>query len=376
MGKVFGLEILQAFHGDCLLLHHGTDDGVDVMVVDGGPTKTYKKHLRPRLLELRDSRVGDQTFNIEVMVSHADGDHIQGIIELAEEIEERFDDGDEPLLDIFDLWHNSFDDVFGNAASKIAAALSQPNSFGTAVAASHHGGAFAASIKEGRTLRRIANRMGWSVNQPLGVIRNDMDAVAYGDGLTLTVVGPLAHRYEALHEKWDKEVKKHGWSSGDAAAASRRFDTSVTNLSSIVCMAEMGGKSILLTGDARGDDIVEGLESLGYLDPGGSMTVDVLKVPHHGSDRNVSTEFFRRVKAKNYVISGDGSHHNPDETTLDMIVRARGHKARYTVHMTNRTGKFNLGDSIGSWLSRRPSNAKWKASFGPTIIDLVGSVDD
>ena len=88
-------------------------------------------------------------------------------------------------------------------------------------------------------------------------------------------------------------------------------DKSVPNLSSIVVLAELGGKSMLLTGDARGDKILEGMELAGLLEEGGNKHVDLLKVPHHGSDNNMETIFFKRVPADHYVFSGDGEHGNP-----------------------------------------------------------------
>ena len=63
-------------------------------------------------------------------------------------------------------------------------------------------------------------------------------------------------------------------------------------------IAEAGGKRILLTGDARGDKIIQGLELVGALEPNGTMHVDVLKMPHHGSDRNMETSFLRRITAE------------------------------------------------------------------------------
>jgi hypothetical protein len=60
----------------------------------------------------------------------------------------------------------------------------------------------------------------------------------------------------------------------------------------------------ILTGDARGDKILEGLELVGLLEKGGNMHVDVLKVPHHGSDNNMAPIFFTRVTADHYVFSG------------------------------------------------------------------------
>jgi hypothetical protein len=110
-------------------------------------------------------------------------------------------------------------------------------------------------------------------------------------------------------------------------------DKSVPNLSSIVVMVEAEGKRMLLTGDARGDKILEGLELVRLLEKGGNMHVDVLKVPHHGSDNNMAPVFFRRVMADHYVFSGNGEHGNPERATLEMLLDARGN-ANYEIHLT------------------------------------------
>ena len=119
-------------------------------------------------------------------------------------------------------------------------------------------------------------------------------AIEVGEGLTFMVIGPMKPELAALHEKhqeWLQKLKKEGKSPPAALAA--YVDPSVTNLSSIVVVAEANGKRMLLTGDARGDKILEGLQLVGLLGPGddSTMQVDLLKVPHHGSDNNRG-EFF------------------------------------------------------------------------------------
>ena len=90
---------------------------------------------------------------------------------------------------------------------------------------------------------------------------------------------------------------------------------------------------MLLTGDARGDKVLDGLELVGLLDPGGTMEVDVLKVPHHGSDNNLDDDFFERILAKHYVFSGNGEHGNPERASLEMLFNARGNEP-FIVHLT------------------------------------------
>ena len=95
---------------------------------------------------------------------------------------------------------------------------------------------------------------------------------------------------------------------------------------------------MLLTGDARGDHVLDGLEQAGLLDAQGRVHVSVLKMPHHGSIRNVDGEFLRSVTADTYVISADGRFGNPDHATLAATVEA-AHEAGRSIELvfTNTT---------------------------------------
>jgi hypothetical protein len=108
-------------------------------------------------------------------------------------------------------------------------------------------------------------------------------------------------------------------------------DKSVPNLSSIVVLVEVGGRKLLLTGDAHGDDIVAAWGELGLATP---AKVDVLKMPHHGSRRNVTKEFLSFFEADHYVISADGKHDNPDPQTVEALVKLHGQR-KIVLHFTN-----------------------------------------
>jgi hypothetical protein len=45
----------------------------------------------------------------------------------------------------------------------------------------------------------------------------------------------------------------------------------------------------------------------------------VLEIPHHGSERNVTAEFFKVITADKYLISANGRDDNPSLTTLRWI---------------------------------------------------------
>ena len=116
--------------------------------------------------------------------------------------------------------------------------------------------------------------------------------------LKFTILGPLRHRVVDLQKEWDAKLKamKKAKPAEAQAIAAEFLDKSVFNLSSIAVLAEVDGKRMLLTGDARGDDVLAGLQAAKLL-KNGRCKVDVLKLPHHGSDRNVATEFFEQISA-------------------------------------------------------------------------------
>ena len=358
---IFSLDVRRARKGDCLLLHYGTRTKPRLMLIDGGPSDVYKPHLEPRIQEIRKKRkLADNdplTVNL-MMVSHVDDDHIRGLIDLTGEEIVRQDARDPLLLNVLNLWHNSFDAIIDHTPDELTASITKQ--FGAAAA----GGAglndakvkeveeksseeaevvrsslqVLASIEQGFRLRGNARRLGYPSNAEFGgdlvmATRNN-GAIKLDGSLKFTVVGPMQPELKKLHEKhqeWLKEMKKKGTPVESALAA--YVDRSVPNLSSIVVLAEADGKRMLLTGDARGDKILKGLEFTGVVKKDGTLEVDLLKVPHHGSSNNLDDDFFERVVADHYVFSGNGEHGNPERESLEMLFKARG-KDPFTVHLT------------------------------------------
>jgi beta-lactamase superfamily II metal-dependent hydrolase len=154
------------------------------------------------------------------------------------------------------------------------------------------------------------------------------------------IIGPTAGNLEKLRTEWEAWIKTNeqkiaaGKYTKDVAAA---LDRSVPNLSSIVMLINADNKSILLTGDCRADHLQQGLIETG-LSTDGRYHVDVLKVPHHGSQRNARKKFFEEVTADTYIISADGTYNNPDEETLCWIVEsARAANRKIKLILTNET---------------------------------------
>jgi hypothetical protein len=321
---LFTLEVLPAAEGDCLILHWGDRR---VALIDGGPARTYEDRLRPRLLEIR-SALGRECLVLDlVIVSHVDNDHIVGVKKLFAELKAEVERGEPEArrpLRVERLWHNTFADVLG--APQVAAQ-------GSLTASAADLNLILAGQAEGRALRDAHRFLADShltgpLNAPLaatpGSLITTQSAVnpSVIEDLRCTILGPSSAETAKLNSAFDKYLIEHGYNVAAALAAVAGIDSSPTNLSSLVCLLDHGGKRILLTGDARGDKIVDGLAEAGLLQDG-VIHVDILKVPHHGSARNTSAAFFRAVQASTYVISADGKHGNPEPQTLTWLIETR-----------------------------------------------------
>jgi hypothetical protein len=370
---IFSLEALQAFHGDSLLLHAGSADAPLLVLVDGGPSGTWETSLQPRLEELRAERAGDGALRVDLaMVSHIDDDHVHGMVDLAGELVTEQEDAKPLRYDVRTLWHNSFDDIIGNDADELSAAavevLSQPVGDPRADEIRAAGLAVVASVGQGRELRDQAKQLGWGINEPFDgpvvLPQAGVRTITLG-AVKLTVVCPHEAQLEKLHDVWDKWLKEHPKAVAQDAAATAAFtDNSPYNLSSIVVHAECDGRTMLLTGDARGDHVLSGLDEAGIAQ-GGKTHVDILKLPHHGSIRNLDPTFFERITADHYVISANGRDGNPETETLDTIAATRDDDD-FTIHLTNHAGKGDLEQRLDAFLAAKQASGR---TYGVSFRD-------
>lgn len=333
------LSAVQAAFGDCLLVEARSRGRTRHLLIDGGPPGTYGTFLRPLLVGIAAS--GGR---IDVaVVSHIDNDHIIGILELFDELRAGPPAGAGGRLPPLDaLWHNSFAQAVGSAElePRVRAVLRDTTGHQAAMPAL---AMVLRGVAEGDALRVAALAVGVGSDPfPDDQVLLDGRPPVQLDDLKITVVGPSRAILDRLRTQWLRWLAAHRAGIAEApavdAAAVVIADGSVPNLSSIVLLVELGGRSILLTGDARSDQVLDGMREAGVLGPDGRRHVSVLKVPHHGSIRNVSAEFLEAVSADSYVISADGRYGNPDYEALALIVEtARGHGRPFELAMTDVT---------------------------------------
>jgi hypothetical protein len=90
-----------------------------------------------------------------------------------------------------------------------------------------------------------------------------------------------------------------------------------------------------LTGDARSDSLIEGLDRLLKERKLDRLTIDAFKVPHHGSKNNLSNELMQRLDCKHFLVSSSGRKFNhPDD---DAVARIIFHSVDPVLHFNYRS---------------------------------------
>lgn len=375
---LFDLDVITTLRqSGCFIVRYGDPASPRLLIVEGGGWSAYPKGLKARLTALREQASPTAPLPVELaIVTHYDMDRVAGIARLLEELKEAKDAKDArqpPLAEIKAVWFNHFLPEDMDQTKKRTA---RPGT----------------SPKE--QIPRLASALGIGLNEPFDYFvmasERGPTRVTLAEGMSATVISPDADWLRRWYAKWRIEEAKRGGEVGadlvqqtsldvsevdslDEAVgaisegfsspqiellrapadvvtlrAPAKADLSPANLSSIVTLFEFGGRRMLFCGDSRCDHISRGLSQAGLLPPGGGLHLDVMQVPHHGSVRNSTPEFFKRVTADHYVIVPHRFFRLPDKKLLEMIVSARG-DAQYTIHLPSLASM--------SWLD--PS--KWSA---------------
>ncbi|MBL9135681.1 MAG: hypothetical protein JNK85_07430 [Verrucomicrobiales bacterium] len=342
------LEALNALAGDCLLLRYPGPDGNErLWLIDGGPKTNNKKGitvwkdvLLPRLRQLSPKVPLPIALG---MVSHIDDDHINGIQKITQALTAATPA--KPAAVKFQrFWFNAFDQLVGpkpqglSAETEAASVQSLVSTQNLPNVDDELAQAVMESVSQGNALAADLRTLKLDGNVPIrGLIQAKPGQPAIDiEGAKVTILGPRRDRLEKLRQDWQAALKHPDKASRQAALQelflpASQQDKSVPNLSSIVLLVRVAKRSLLLTGDAHGDDIVAAWKELGLPR---QAKLDVLKMPHHGSIRNGTQQFLGFFQANHYVISADGLHDNPDPPMVEALVKMHGQRA-IVLHFTN-----------------------------------------
>ncbi|MFG0317870.1 MAG: hypothetical protein ACF8XB_11390 [Planctomycetota bacterium JB042] len=359
------LRALPARQGDALWIRWG-DALEHQLLIDMG-TEEIGNALKARFAALPADR---RHFEL-VVVTHVDRDHIGGVLTGLAESDPA------PDVTIGDVWFNGWVHLDGGVVATEAARL---ESMGPA---------------QGERLSRWLEANAW--NRTFGgaaVTREPerpLKSVALVDGLTLTVIGPTPARLRSFKPTWKEEVEEalrkenlapDGVSEGleamgsstppvlDSAAdlvalaeSENRTDRSKANGSSIALVLKYGDARLLLAGDAFADDLVDGLAAYraDAAREGERVRLDLFKLPHHGSAKNLTRDLVRAVDCPRWLISSDGTQFkHPDAIAVARILRDADRPELV----------FNVPSRFNGWWE----DAAWQDRFGYSV--RYGTAED
>jgi beta-lactamase superfamily II metal-dependent hydrolase len=298
MSQVFTVHVLPAQRGDSFWIEYGPASDPCRMLIDGGITRTGREHLKAMVGALR----APVRFEL-LVVTHIDLDHIQGIIELLEQL---------PAGVTFkEIWFNGWDQL-------------------------KHIGLEPLGVKEGIRLSEILEQRhtaAWNAStKGRAIALDDQDGVIdymFEEDMKVTVLAPARAQLARLRDDWQEIVEQFGVDEqaevegakigieglevmGAVGAvdvrslAESRFDEddTVPNGSSIALALEFAGKRLLMLGDAYPSVVAR---SIRRLSPAGPYPVDVVKLAHHGSRNNTDRELVRSLSAPVWVFSSNGA---------------------------------------------------------------------
>jgi len=353
--------------------------------VDGGMTSSYKGHVAKAMGSIRNA---GQELDL-VCVSHIDQDHILGILQmLNDEMDWRVYDYQRSRNNrrarkpsrtrppkIKEIWHNAFHEQISENTGRIEDMLAAYTQIflNTDIAEEVRVGDEALSTKQAiQVSRRLqAKQLDIDLNAKFNgglVMRKDPGNTYRVGRLRITVIGPTQKDLYRLRKEWNgwleesshvirriRETAREDKRSigndtipwfGAMLELSRgiasRGGVTIPNLASIMFLVEFGRKSVLMTGDGHAKDILIGLEKVKKLNQNGSIHVNVLKIPHHGSTHNFTKNFYRKVTADHYVFCGNGANTNPEKEVVKSFIDSRVSNGELRALTSQRGNRFKL----------------------------------
>jgi beta-lactamase superfamily II metal-dependent hydrolase len=347
-----------AAYGDCLWIEYGPSSRPRRVLIDGGISSTYKK-LRERIRALPED---DRHFELFI-ITHVDADHIEGSIRLLGGMRTHG-------VTFGDVWFNGHDHLNNLPPSDLL------------------GGAMGEYLSVLIERRRVPWNKAFDKQAVMAPDEGPLPTVELDGGLKLTVLSPTLATLQALLVAWDKEVEKAGLDRKSVKAVlealrARRAlrpeddfddelgeeeidvraladrqtkpDTSEANGSSIAVLAEFDDpedgrtKRCLLTGDAFAPVLRASL--LRHLGGSGVLSIDALKLPHHGSKSNVSRELLELLRCRSFLFSSNGRRHgHPDPEGVARVIvygRSGGHPELVFNYRTEINEVWEAGASAG-----------------------------
>jgi len=342
--------------GDSFLLHFGVGADFNILI-DMGRGSTYNRFIKADLTALSKKQ---RKLDL-LVITHIDEDHIGGAIPFLQE-----NGPDNAIIKIGEIWHNTYRHLqFSKPKSEISSdeerkALKQLISQNATEKDKE--GWRDISVESGVSVGGLILKYGynWNISFNGLAVCVDNQPELFSFPVKLTMLSPGKNELKELGRIWerklhtifydfqlgkeeifddafeytfknDRDQSGHlseiagGWNKTlEEYALREKKDNSKVNASSIAFIIEYDEKKLLFLGDAIPDNVIQELR---LLKGEGKHFFDLVKISHHGSAGNTSTELLDLISARKYLISTNGVLHSHPavETISKILVKSSTH---------------------------------------------------
>lgn len=390
------IKMFPAKNGDCFLVSLGLENRKHILI-DCGYAETYNTFLKPEL-----ETIVENNEMIDLMViSHVDQDHILGAISFLRE------NNTNHFIEIGEIWHNSYRHLQFNEEKVESISptekeiLNHVNRMGSSLInhnmnndddkdiSSKQGSSLASLILEGQ--------YPWNKSFDYNAVNIDYKNIIENEFFKIHLLSPNTEKLNKLSDKWLRDLNdmKLGFSLSDEEIFDDAYefhmirqteteikktyissnedtdkfieniiledrkgdiDNSPMNGSSISIIIEYNSKQLLFLADAHPDLILDSILQLK------NNQFDLIKVSHHGSAKNTTTELAKNLNSNLFLIStnGKGKQSHPHFESLSKIIyHQKNSKKLFFNYETNNAKKLD--------------NPKWIKMYNYTIHMSNGS---
>lgn len=266
------INILPVNSGDCIHLRFQSVNTWHNVIVDSGPAGTAG------IFRALLNQIQSHGEHVDLLCfSHIDDDHIKGAERVFTSI------GFDPSI-IQRIWLNVPDDAI---PVKDLNGIFSPKTVSAA----------------NKLLQAIVNH---NISFDAKVMAGQEYLI--GDAI-IRVVLPTQERLDAYYAEWRKHIQTPLYQPQAAHS-----DTSPTNGSSIALLCKIGERQLLLTGDAFPGDLAAVGDQYA-----GEQGFSIIKLPHHGSDANISEQMLKSLKSQDFIISTKQTPQRPGQEAMGLI---------------------------------------------------------
>lgn len=315
--KKMHIEFLQAGTGDSIWISHNKKN----VVIDGGKLTSAIKSRYAKMPE-------DECIDL-LVVTHIDSDHIAGVLAL---VKQMMNKGETNRLK--QVWFN----------------------FPKREESDEY------SVPEGNELSSLLCKiegLNWNNNTS-----ELIDSTIQIGDIKLSVLAPsydVAEEYKpkkpdelgVINSDWDVDLNTLVKNVDDD-----NLDDGGPNSQSIVLLIECDDKKVLLPGDCTPVELYDALHSYNKTH-GTPLKLDLMKMPHHGSVRNITKDIMTEIDCSNFVVSTNANkkYYFPNKEALAKLISYRNKVDEYVnVH-------FNYQESLDVLGIKEKEQAEFKINL-------------